>query len=167
MGFICLTKFRTGRIFNLDSINALFGLEKMFWGLKVTICLPHTSYYLKSSRCHEKATWSFMPLWTTGQTLMKITLNPELTQLRSHTFCAGFWQRRLGLFENANAQRAVEVSSGQETDPDTGENSLWGRSFWEALLEFHQPATAQWMCSTLKRTDDGRLMMVHFHLQEV
>lgn len=73
---------------------------------------------------------------------------------------------KVGLFENANAQRAVEVSSGQETDPDTG-GKLWGRSFLEALLEPHRPATAQWMCSTLKRTDDGGLMMVYFQLQEV
>lgn len=32
----------------------------VLWSDIVTICLPHTSYYLKSSRCHEKATWSFL-----------------------------------------------------------------------------------------------------------
>ncbi len=114
--------------FNSDSVDALFGLERMFWGLKVTICLPHTSFFLKSSKCHEKATWSFLYAilnkWFISNK-SNTDENTELadTQLRSRTFCAGFLQKRLGLFENANAQRAVEVSSGQETDPDTGENS--------------------------------------------
>lgn len=80
------------------SINALFGLERMFWGLKVTICLPHTSYFLKSSRCHEKSTWSFLYVilnnWFVSNK-SNTDENTELadTQLCSHTFCAGFLQK--------------------------------------------------------------------------
>ncbi len=169
MVFICLTKFRTGRIFQLGFSRCSFWtgkdvLRSKSYNMFTTYIIFSQKFkmpwkgHLKLSICHfeqmvcqqqVKHWWKYRTRWHT--VVFTYILRWILAKaVRS------VWERK------CTASCGGELRTG---DWPRYRGKLWGRSFLESLLESNLPATAQWMCCTLKRTDDAGLVMVHFQLQ--